>query len=547
MNLRWSNVLLGATMAIPVVAFFLFLVAHTVNVPYMDDAAMMETMNYLSFKTLFAQQNVHRITFARLGALLVFWLNGSLHFQYQALVGYGSLLLLGGAFFLIFKSLSARLAAFLPVVFLLFSPVVYVVHVWSITAFQYTLSIAFSLLALYFVRPLLRRGWYWAAALSVCATLSNLDGLSVIPLCVFWLLNQKRFKEAGYYTLFAGIYLTVFFYDFSLGQPTQSPPSIGLILLSFVCLVGSFVKAITDSNTLTMSCLLGGAMLLVFAVGLLKKWQVSPQKGQWLPVLTLTEISFLKMLACMAMIAVGRASGGNIAPRFLAYSVAMFAVFYLLLLQNTHSKSPIRTWLIGFFVVFSVSINVVSYKKYAIEAQEHRDALMADAYNFTTHGVFLHQYFNLPDPEPSFYKYYRFPTYLANNAIKDWRNKLTIAQMQDQSLNTVVKKEDLSTPFMPLLQDFYNVEIGNIDYRTIAPNAKIVYLALLSQETGKVYLASLRPNSVSWLKQLTGQAKFTTVGSSFAAKLTPGRYTIGMCWSEKDQNQVRLVQRDVMF
>ena len=60
--------------AIPVVAFFVFVVRHAVNVPYNDDATLLETINAWSkspnLGILVEQQNVHRIFFPRLGALI---------------------------------------------------------------------------------------------------------------------------------------------------------------------------------------------------------------------------------------------------------------------------------------------------------------------------------------------------------------------------------------------------------------------------------------------------------------------------------------------
>ena len=96
-------------------------------------------------------------------------------------------------------------------------------------------------------------------------------------------------------------------------------------------------------------------MLLIFGVVLIKKWVQNLKDSAKFPIFTFVEISFVKLLTCMAMIAVGRGvfSEGtvNISSRFLIYSVSISIIFYLLLLANI-ANSKIRNGLLGSFCFF---------------------------------------------------------------------------------------------------------------------------------------------------------------------------------------------------
>jgi len=543
--------------AFPIVAFFVFVVRHAVNVPYNDDSALLETINAWSnapnLQILVEQQNVHRIFFPRLAALSLFLFNGELNFRCQIIVGYLNLLLLAYAFFLVFKSLSLRFAYFTPVAFLLFSPVVYTVHIWSITAFQYTLSIAFSLLALYFIQPSKRKWWYLSILFSVFATLSNLDGISSFAVCLLWLLAQKRFKESALYGIFLIFYLWLFFQGFRFGSSTHSSFKPLDLAMGFVCMVGSAAKVLSDSNPFATSFALGALMLTVFGVVLIKKWVQNFKSSTRSPAFTFVEISFVKLLTCLAMITVGRGvfSNGtvNIASRFLIYSVSIAIVFYLLLLANM-PNSKTKNWLLGSFLLFSAAVNFVSYQKYEFEAKTHVEALIADTHNFPKHGLFLHQYLNHPDPDLGFYAHYRFPQYFTPKALDDWQRALLDPKAIDSpKIVTTQKITDRTTIEDPLLYDFYAIEVQNIDYQQIAPKAKTIFLCLIAPQTNtspqKLYLVSLQPNSQSWLQRITGKAKFTSVSSMFPAKLPKGNYVVGLCWSNQNIHEAMLLRKQI--
>ena len=85
---------------VPAFTCLLYLTAHAVNVPYMDDMELVYTINDLQndpatwWRILFRQQNDHRVLFSRLAAVVVYVLTGSLDFRVLIVLGFGSLILL---------------------------------------------------------------------------------------------------------------------------------------------------------------------------------------------------------------------------------------------------------------------------------------------------------------------------------------------------------------------------------------------------------------------------------------------------------------------
>ena len=325
---------------IPVFTFGAYLFMNAVNVPYDDDEALLYTINRAHhspsdiLRILLEQHNDHRIFFSRLASETIDFLHGKMDFRIMILCGFFNLILLGHAFFLVFKSFTRNLLYFVPVFVLLFSPIVYATQLWSITAFEQTLAIAFSLYSLYFLQPEKRKIWYYSIPLAIAATLSNLDGLGVIPIALVWLITQKRKKESLLFGIFSIVYLFLFFVDFHFSASSrfpQFPQIIPILLKSFIAFSGSIVKVISDSHVYVLSVIVGGIMLLTYAVFVVMKFSKAAKWKNPDFSISFPEICFLKLLACAFMIALGRAGHATenmFAERFQIYSASIFITFY---------------------------------------------------------------------------------------------------------------------------------------------------------------------------------------------------------------------------
>jgi hypothetical protein len=538
---------------IPVFTFGAYVWANAMNVPYNDDEALLFTINYIHehssglFKSLIQQHNDHRIFFSRLAGVVIDFLYGKMNFRTMIIFGYINLILVGHSFYLIYRSFGKNLLLFLPVSIVLFSPIVYCTQLWSITAFEQTLSIAFSLYCLYFLQPEKRKTWLWAIPLAVAATLANLDGVSVIPIALFWLITQRRVKESWIFGVFSMIYCYLFFVNFRFSSASQFPHIsrfVRIVFSGFVALSGSIVKVLSDSHGYMMAVALGGVILLTYCTFTAIKYFNLIRKTNWVYSISLTEICFFKVLACVLMIAMGR-SGENpeniLSIRFQIYSASIFIMFYLFVLSNLKAER-LQYMLFFVFLFGTLTLNLLAYVKYQDAVTVHNDELKVDAFNYPAHNFFIHQYPGVPDPKAVFYKCYDFPEYLK----KDWVSRWEAAvKNQGQELKATFKSQILTKPagFTDSIYPIINFEIGNLP--SLVPRRN-VYLALFNQENlRKPVLVALRPPNSGWvnkiLKNTSAPHSFT---ATFPSKIPDGFYDIALCWTINNVPDSKIVIRN---
>ncbi|MBE9466457.1 hypothetical protein ACFP1I_24160 [Dyadobacter subterraneus] len=538
---------------IPVIIFGAYIFKNAVNIPYDDDEALLISINSIQensrnlFHALVVQHNDHRIFFSRLAAVLIAFFNGEMNFRIMIIFGYLNLILLGHALYLVFKTVSNRLIFFLPATILIFSPIVYVVHLWSITAFEQTLAITFSLYCLYFLQPSKQKIWYWAFPFAIAATLANLDGLSIIPVGLVWLLLQKRTRESLMFTIFSAVYLFFFFKGFRFSFSSESftlSQTIWLIFRGFVSFTGSITKVLSDSHVYILSLTAGGVFLVIYLLFFIKKFTTSEGwKGVWLPV-NFAEICFLKLLACGFMIAMGRGMS-NIdsmaAMRFQVYSASICILFYLFLLSNLkNGKFKYGVFLV--FLIGTVTLNGWSYAKYGKAVANHNDELKADSYNFPNHSFFIHQYSAARDHDPTFFKHYTFPEYFSKSEMFAWEE-----QIKSQNLDAaVVFKTNVIEDKSLYGKYIYPVLNIEIDHLPASIPRKNVYL-LLSEDNknDKPYMVALRVNDNNWLGSLMKKelppASFSTI---IPQKMPQGIYNAALCWTENGNPKSLLIAKD---
>ncbi|GLU50590.1 hypothetical protein Dfri01_00510 [Dyadobacter frigoris] len=535
-------------------SFGVFILAHALNIPYNDDEALLYSLNQIiavpedSFSALFEQQNDHRIFFSRLASLTIKLVSGKMNFRVMIICGYLNLVLLGYSFFLIYKSANIRLAFFIPVAVLLFSPIVYATHLWAITSFEYTLAITFSLYCLIFLQPSKQKIWFWSIPFAIAAAVSNLDGLSVIPVGLVWLITQKRKKESMYFALFAILYVIIFFIGFHFSAASRFPPFpqiIGIVFKAFVSYCGSILKVLSDSHGIVLSTIAGACILIVFIGINVIKFFKKKDWGDVLFPISLAEIGFLELLACGMMIALGRAgdvAGSMLAIRFQVYAVSTFILFYLFVLSVLKNEKYKRYFFL-FFLLFALSLNALSYLKYPDAVAVHNDELKVDSYNFTNHTFFLYQYTENPDPGKLLYLHYEFPEYFSKEKIDSWYEGLKEGVVSPQ-IQFVSENLDHLPEYKKWIYPVIHFEINNLP--ASVPD-KDVYLALYNLEKPvKIFLVAIRHGNVTWLRKiLQSNSADRSFLATFPRKMPDKIYNIALCWKSKGINNSILVARNL--
>jgi len=540
----------------PIILFASYIYKHALNVPFMDDMTLVNTVNNIQedssrfFSVLVSQQNDHRIAFARLGIIASYLLSGAINFRLAILLGYLNLILLGYSLYLIYRTENNEKFGFLPATLLLFSPIVYFVQLSSITSFQHSLSLSFSILGLYFLQPDKSKYWFLAIFFSIAASLTNLDGISVVPLAIFWLITQRRWKTAGYFTVFALIYFVIYFTNFNFSSSTQitwSLDNLALMAQSFLTVTGSLAKIISDSKGAVLSLILGSFMLSVFTMIKFYPRILGPESRfslRKLFTLDLTDICFLRIVTSMVMIAIGRFAdgmGSMTATRFQVYSVSMVIIFYLFLLKTLKGKNLYLVKISS--MIIAIVISFYSYKKYETAVSYFDEGLKADSYNYPHNKIFLHQYWNMPDPDPGFYANYDFPLNFPESTINFWRSARS---SQKPVSTTLITKEipplerdpDYIFPLKELVIKNNNEDIPE----------QGAYLGLSSNAApGKLYLIALLANNGSWLSGLIGQPVTGNYRCEIPKKLPHGTYTAKMCWVKDGKPMASQISQNVIF
>lgn len=539
---------------IPLLSFGIFIFTHALNVPYNDDETLLYSLNHIlsipsdSFSALFEQQNDHRVFFSRLASLIIKLVHGKMDFRVMIICGYLNLVLFGYAFFLIYKSANTKLAYFIPVSVLLFSPIVYATHLWAITSFEYTLAITFSLYCLIFLQPSKQKIWYWSIPFAIAATVSNLDGLSVIPVGLVWLITQKRTKESIYFGIFAVLYVIVFFIGFHFSAASKFPPFpqiIGIVFKAFVSYCGSILKVVSDSQGLALSMAAGSVLLLVLVAVIVIKFFDRKQWGDVLFPISLAEIGFLELLACGMMIALGRAgdvAGSILAIRFQVYAVSTFILFYLLLLSVLQNEKYKKYFFI-LFLLIALSLNAISYLKYDDTIAVHNDELKVDSYNFPNHTFFLYQYTENEDPNKVLYQHYEFPEFFSKGEIDGWDKAIKMNPV-DSQIHFISEKLNDLPEYKKWIYPVISFEIKNLP--SSVPH-RDVYLALYNREKpGKPFLVAVRHGNRNWLNKLIkSNSTETSVSVIFPQKMSGKIYDIALCWNVNYVNNSIVVARNI--
>jgi hypothetical protein len=526
---------------LPVIIFFVYIYKNAVNVPYMDDVELIFTVNTLHdksiFSTLFAQQNDHRILFARLGAIFSYYLSNDVDFRNQQLLGFSCFLFLIYSFYLSFKITGKQLIFFLPVVLLLCNPIVWRVILWTITAFQSPLAIGFSFVSLHFLGKDSKQ-WYWSILFAIFSSLTILDGLSILPLGVLWLISLGKYKRAIIFSLFSVFYLVIFFQNYHFSDATHFSFDFGIILKNFVGFVGGFTRVFSDSS-LVIPQIIGLLMIVFFLAIKISEWRKGFSTNGWLSFI---DICLIRLLASGMMIALGRSpeNGSDIiTDRYQVYIICILAMFYLFILGNItkgFSKS-IVFWAISFALV----INIAGYIRNRLSVEKFVEEQRVDAFNFRENKIFLYQFFNQKEPDSTFFRAYHAPRCFQESCLRDWKNSL-LDSAKNTSTDLIVNQlkqndrfSDSIYPWVRLVVTFNAKDILDSD----------LYIGLLRTDTKspQLYLAVLSPSQTNWFREVSSSDTIN-YEAIIPMKLPKGKYNIGLC---RKEGQVVMMKREVEF
>lgn len=274
----------GVAFLVP--CFFYLLLARTIlNLPILDDyESILGFLNHYaqlpgaSDKALYiftAQHNEYKLIFEHWFVVTEFGLLRHVNFVLINAIGSLSVLLLAVALWKMFlpqlQDDFRRLTLFLPVILLLFQLQYYENLTWPTTALQNIPVVPFSLFSLYFLLRKDRWSAVWALLLLALAVFTSGNGFMAVPVGLFVLLSQKRWRLMIVWSGMAGLLAGIYFFHYN-HQSSQSVPGESVFavlfhfnLLYFLSFLGSVVESQTHLPFRGAAIVFG--ILLLFGIG----------------------------------------------------------------------------------------------------------------------------------------------------------------------------------------------------------------------------------------------------------------------------------------
>ncbi len=412
---------------VPIVYFYLTIDAHLVNIPFIDDYVLLETVQNFrgeenfseAVKILFAQVNQHRFAFERLVMLALVFFTGTVNLK--VLITLGNLFLLGilYLFFLTFREERLRWYYFLPIPYLLFNLTYHENANWGIAAIQNTPLIFFALLSAYGLGRADRTGWGIGAAAALIATFVSGTGMLTWIIGAIMLSFQKKYRRLLIWILLAIGFISFYFlFDYQFiasaegSKPWEHPIFNGLLLLGFWgnALYLDVPHPIQQAFYPDMlACAYLGLFIgLVFGVWSLRFFIIRKLRSSYWFVLG----ALLFGLGTGAMFMLSRPMnqffmyGGSIfSRRYVIFGVVLLAATYVALVVLTKSLRYVQPVVLVLGMLGFLVLNFNSYHTSIIELRKHHDELSLDAYYWKNYTTLLTEGDNFGDRP-----YYNHPT-----------------------------------------------------------------------------------------------------------------------------------------
>lgn len=245
---------LFCVMIIPIIIFYQYIFNHSINVPYLDDFQILNTIVRVQYephnwwKILTENFNGHRFGEIKLLLWLDYLIEGQVNFKTLCIVG--SFFLLGFWYFClrIMRENYIHIFYFIPFTFILFQPIFHRNIFWMLSCLQYQQSIFFTIAAYYFLAKFSTKSFIISVILGIVHTQINGNAFYVFMLGALIPLYQERYKLTTIYCVI-GLIIGGLFY---LNMPTV----VGLAGYSFQDLLITEPKIILGA----LSGFLGGSV-----------------------------------------------------------------------------------------------------------------------------------------------------------------------------------------------------------------------------------------------------------------------------------------------
>lgn len=403
-------------MIIPIIIFYRFVFIHTINVPYLDDFQILNTIVRVQYEPqkwwaiLTENFNGHRFGEIKLLVWLDYLIEGQVNFK--TLCIFGSLFLLGFWYFClkIIRENNIPIFYFIPFTLLLFQPIFHRNIFWMLSCLQYQQSIFFTIAAYYYLAKYTTKSFIISVILGIIHTQINGNAFYIFMLGALIPLYQGRYKMTAIYGVIGLITGFLFYYNmptvvglagYSFQDLLMSKPKIILGALSGF-LGGSFEQFTSNHFIIAtfglMLAIVMGLFIAIFIFLIIKhlvKKSIFKNDKSEATLLKYDElfrqrIIMILMAGSLLLTAAGVAISRGVffkelmlVDRYLLYSVVSIGVVYLLFIMFSTGK--VRR-IIGIIAVpLSLIFCLNSYYKATPQVLYYERSHEADIYDLKHH------------------------------------------------------------------------------------------------------------------------------------------------------------------
>jgi hypothetical protein len=365
------EILIFFLMSLPIIYFYWFVYSHAINVPYLDDFQILNTIVRVQnepqkwWSILIENFNGHRFGEIKLLFWLDYWLEGQINFRHLCILG--SLFLFGFWCFCvkIIRENNISVIYLLPFTFILFQPIFHRNIFWMLSCLQYQQSIFFTIAAYYYLAKYTTKSFVISVVLGIIHTQINANAVYIFMLGGLIPLYQGRYKMTLIYCAIG----TIFGISFFRGMPTIvgldgfplrdllfTNPAI--LLRALGGFLGGAIFQFTTKNIIvgifgvTLAMIIGIVLLsfiILIIKHLYKKSILNDPQSEAILLkyddIFRQRIIMILMAGSLLLTAVGVAisrgiyhKGVMMVDRYFLYSVVSIAVVYLLFIMFSEGK-----------------------------------------------------------------------------------------------------------------------------------------------------------------------------------------------------------------
>jgi hypothetical protein len=214
-----------------VIFYFKVIISNSVNIPNGDDlyCLLLFTQHFQDatdwterFRLLTEQWVEHRIVYSRFTALISYWITGQVNFVTIIIVGNMTLVGFTVLFWDLIKRAGVSMYYLIPVVLILFSPVMYEANLWAGASTVYMPVCFLGLLTVYLLADKPKTGFVLGLVTAFFATFSFGNGMFSFIAGLGVLLYQKRYRPAAIWVLLSGLAILLYFRNFEKSSATDT-------------------------------------------------------------------------------------------------------------------------------------------------------------------------------------------------------------------------------------------------------------------------------------------------------------------------------------